>query len=115
MPLGFQMAPACGQMARLAETSSWPFQKPDLVLRAGVLDPDYRGQVAAIFTNIGNQDYVYVDKGERVAQVIFSCFRCAPWQPIAAASLCLVRQCPGAAMSHGPSGFMVGWAQVLLS
>ena len=83
VPLGFQMAPACGQAARLAETSSWPFQKPDLVLRAGVLDPDYRGQVAAIFTNIGNQDYVYVDKGERVAQVIFSCFRCAPWQPIA--------------------------------
>ena len=79
VPLGFQMAPANGQFARLAETSSWPFQKPGLLLRSGVLDPDYRGQVAALFTYIGEEEFGYVDAGERCAQLIFSCFRCAPW------------------------------------
>ena len=79
VPLGFQMSPASGQFARLAETSSWPFQKPGLLLRSGVLDPDYRGQVAALFTYMGEEEFGYVEKGERCAQLIFSCFRCAPW------------------------------------
>ena len=83
VPLGFQMVPAFGQFARLQETSSWPFQKPGLMLRSGVLDPDYRGQIAAIFTNIGDEDFVYVDKGERCAQIVFSCFRGAPWHSVA--------------------------------
>ena len=83
VPLGFQMKPAFGQFARLDETSSWPFQKPGLIMRSGVLDPDYKGQIAALFTNVGDDDFVYVDKGERCAQIIFSCFRCAPWHSIA--------------------------------
>lgn len=83
VPLGFQMVPASGQFARLAETSSWPFQNPGLILRSGVLDPDYQGQVAALFTYVGEEEFGYVDKGARCAQIYFSCFRCAPWHSIA--------------------------------
>ena len=83
VPLGFQMAPAFGQFARLAETSSWPFQNPGLILRSGILDPDYQGQVAALFTYVGEEEFGYVDKGARCVQIYFSCFRCAPWHSIA--------------------------------
>ena len=82
VPLGFQMAPAYGQFARLAETSSWPFEKPGLILRSGILDPDYRGNIAALFTYLGEEDFGYVDAGERCAQLVFSCFRCAPWHSV---------------------------------
>ena len=36
---------------------------------AGVVDPDYRGNVGAVLYNLGSQDYI-VSKGDRCAQII---------------------------------------------
>ena len=77
--LGFHLAPSGGVYCRLAETSSWPYEKPMFLLRAGVIDPDYRGQVSALITYLGPDEFGYINKGERVCQLIPTCFRCDPF------------------------------------
>ena len=79
VPLGFSISPPEGVYMRLAETSSWPCQKPLFLLRAGVVDPDYEGQVVALITYLGPEDFGYVDKHERVCQMIPTCFRADPF------------------------------------
>ena len=77
--LGFQLAPTGGVYCRLAETSTWAQQKPMFLLRAGVIDPDFRGQVSALITYLGPNEFGYINKGERVCQLIPTCFRCDPF------------------------------------
>ena len=50
VPLGFELAPATVTYAKLQEISFMPVLKPNLLLRAGVIDPDYQGEVHALFT-----------------------------------------------------------------
>ena len=63
----------------MAETSSWAITHPNYLLRAGVIDPDYQGEVTAHITYLGPEEG-HIQKGERVAQVIPECFRDAPFQ-----------------------------------
>ena len=79
VPLGFELAPASGTYAQLQEISTMPVLKPNLLLRAGVIDPDYRGEVHALFTYMGKEDFGYVEKGERVAQMVSTCFQNSPF------------------------------------
>ena len=79
VPLGFRISPSTGVYIRLAETSSWPCQRPMFLLRAGVVDPDYRGQVVALITYMGQEEFGYIDKHERVCQMVPTCFRGDPF------------------------------------
>ena len=79
IPLGFRIAPSAGVYMRLAETSSWACQKPMFLLRAGVIDPDHRGPVVALVTYLGPKDFGYIDKHERVCQMVPTCFRGDPF------------------------------------
>ena len=49
------------------------------ILRAGVIDPDHRGPVVALVTYLGPEDFGYIDKHERVCQMIPTCFRGDPF------------------------------------
>lgn len=37
----------------------------------GVIDSDYRGEVHAIMQNISNRELVRIEKGDRIAQIVF--------------------------------------------
>jgi dUTPase len=80
IPLGFSMAPSYGTYARLAETSTWPVQHPGLVLRAGVVDPDFRGELAALVTYLGPEEEWNVRAGDRICQLVAQYFLSAPYQ-----------------------------------
>ena len=79
VPLGFRISPSAGVYMQLVETSSWPMQKPMFILRAGAVDPDYRGSVVALMTYLGPEEFGYIDKHERVCQMIPTCFRGDPF------------------------------------
>ena len=79
VPLGFSISPSAGVYMRLAETSSWPYEKTMFFLRAGVIDPDFRGPVAALVTYLGPEDFGYINHHERVCQMVPTCFRGDPF------------------------------------
>ena len=83
VPLGFELAPASGVYAQLQEISTMPVLQPNLLLRAGVIDPDFRGEVNALFTFLGKEDFAYIEQGERVAQMVSTCFLQAPFHLVA--------------------------------
>ena len=82
IPLGFSIAPSFGTYSRLAETSTWAITKPEFILRAGVVDPDYRGEVVAFITYLGPEETGVVKRGERCAQWVSECFRSDPFHCI---------------------------------
>ena len=50
---------------------------------AGVIDPDYRGEVCAVLINLSNQP-VTIIKGERMAQIVFEYFASASFTEVSA-------------------------------
>ena len=80
IPLGFALAPSFGTYARLAETSRGSAEHPGLLLRSGVVDPDFRGEIAALVTYLGPQEEWTIPKGERVCQMVAQYFLSAPYQ-----------------------------------
>jgi dUTPase len=82
VPLGFKIAPGTGIYIRLAETSSWACSHPMYLLRAGVIDPDFRGELCALITYIGPEKFGYIDKGDRVAMMIGTYFRADPFHAV---------------------------------
>lgn len=68
IPLGFSMHPPAGTYGRLAPRSGLA-HKQGIHVMAGVIDPDYRGEVHALLLNTGDQP-VYIKHGDRVAQLI---------------------------------------------
>ena len=80
VPLGFSFRPIPGTYGQLQETSNWAIAHPEFQLRAGVLDPDYTGELHALFTYTGKEEFGYVEKGVRVAQLVGICFRADPFQ-----------------------------------
>mgnify|MGYP000880106058 CR=1 FL=1 len=47
----------------------------------GTIDSDFRGELGLIVINLG-QDFVQLDKGTRVAQLVFAPVTRAIWQPV---------------------------------
>ena len=82
--LGFSLAPSAGVYCRLAETGSWAMERPMFILRAGVIDPDYRGPVVALVTYMGPEEWGYINKGERICQLVPTCFRGDPFHALSA-------------------------------
>ena len=80
VPLGFSFRPIPGTYGQLQETSTWARMNPNLQLRAEVLDPDYCGELFALFTYTGTENFGYIKRGDRVAQLVGVCFRADPFQ-----------------------------------
>lgn len=57
-----------GHYGRIAPRSGLAFKNGIDVL-AGVIDPDYRGEIKVILINLGKNNY-YFNKGDRIAQLI---------------------------------------------
>lgn len=68
IPLGFAMHPPAGTYGRLAPRSGLA-HKQGIHVMAGVIDPDYRGEVHVLLLNTGDQP-VYIKHGDRIAQLI---------------------------------------------
>jgi len=68
VPTGISLEVPPGTYGRIAERSSMALQTT-LMVRAGVIDSDYRGEVAVIFTNLGDKACT-LRKGQRVAQLV---------------------------------------------
>lgn len=60
-----------GYYGRIAPRSGWAVEYGIDVL-AGVVDPDYRGEIGVVLINHGEHLF-RVDHGDRVAQIIFEC------------------------------------------
>ena len=57
-------------MLRKGSTSIGVSFKKSIDIGAGVIDPDYRGEVGVILFNFGSEDFI-VNMGDRIAQLIF--------------------------------------------
>lgn len=68
IPLGFAIEIPEGYYGRLAPRSGLAY-KFGIDVLAGVIDPDFRGEVKAILLNTGFENFV-VHTGDRVAQMI---------------------------------------------
>ena len=69
VPTGVKMAIPDGWYGKIEDRSGVALSTP-LSKKAGVIDPDYRGEVVIILQNIS--DYPrFIDKGTKIAQVTF--------------------------------------------
>lgn len=66
---GIRVAIPATHYGRVAPRSGLAF-KNGLDVLAGVIDPDYRGVIAAILINLGGET-VNINHGDRIAQLIF--------------------------------------------
>ena len=65
------MCPPSGTYGRIASRSSLAANQ-SIDVGAGVLDPDYTGEVRVLLVNNGNEIF-QVNKGDRIAQLILEC------------------------------------------
>lgn len=68
---GLAVAIPHGYYGRIAPRSGLAY-KNGIVVLAGVIDPDYRGEIGVILLNTGKDGFV-IRPGERIAQMIFEC------------------------------------------
>lgn len=47
----------------------------------GTIDPDYRGEIKVILTNVSNAPFT-LEPGERIAQLVVAAFVRAEWEPV---------------------------------
>lgn len=52
-----------------------------MVNAPGTIDPDYRGEVRVILINHGQEPFT-IERGERIAQMVFAPFVRGIWQPV---------------------------------
>lgn len=69
---GVAMAIPKGWYGRVAPRSGLAY-KHGIDVLAGVIDADYRGEVAAILINLGDQPFL-IQHGDRIAQMVFTPF-----------------------------------------
>ena len=56
--------------ARIAPRSGISYKKKTTV-GAGVIDPDYRGNIKILIFNHNNEEALHIQKGDKIAQLIF--------------------------------------------
>ena len=78
IPLGFKTTPPPGTYIRLAPRSGLSVRE-SISVGAGVVDPDYTGEVSVLLVNHGDKDY-HMKVGERCAQMIFEKFKSVTFQ-----------------------------------
>lgn len=74
IPTGISISLPMYVEAQVRPRSGLALKKGLTVLNSpGTIDPDYRGEIGVILVNLSN-DYVLVEPGERIAQLVFSPF-----------------------------------------
>ena len=70
IPTGFAMAVPAGYEAQIRPRSGLALKHGVTVANApGTIDSDYRGEVAILLVNLGDQDFT-IDRGMRIAQMV---------------------------------------------
>ena len=69
IPLGFSMSIPKGLYGRIASRSGLALKK-NIDVAAGVIDPDYRGEVKVLLVNSSQKKHI-IRKGDAIAQIIF--------------------------------------------
>jgi len=70
IPTGFAMAVPAGYEAQIRPRSGLALKHGVTVANApGTIDSDYRGEVAILLVNLGNQDFT-IARGMRIAQMV---------------------------------------------
>ena len=83
VPTGFAIALPAGFEAQVRPRSGLALRHGVTVLNApGTIDPDYRGEIAVILINHGDEPFV-VRRGDRIAQLIVAPFSRVAWNEVA--------------------------------
>lgn len=78
IPVGIKIAVPLGTYGRIAPRSGMALRNGIDVL-AGVVDPDYRGEIHVLLYNSGKESYI-VEHGDRIAQLILErCLSTEVW------------------------------------
>ncbi|MDQ6962104.1 MAG: dUTP diphosphatase [Mariprofundaceae bacterium] len=79
VPTGFAMSLPVGYEAQVRPRSGLALKKGVTVLNSpGTIDADYRGEVGVILINLSQEDFC-VQRGERVAQMVFAAVESIEW------------------------------------
>jgi dUTP pyrophosphatase len=81
VPTGIALEIPRGLYGRIAPRSGLAWKK-GLDVMAGVIDSDYRGEINVLLINLG-EDPVYVQSGDRIAQIIFEMYAQASFETVA--------------------------------
>ncbi len=86
VPTGIRIAVPEGFEAQVRPRSGWALKQGLVVPNApGTIDSDYRGEVGVILMNLGTEP-VRIERGARIAQLVFAPVVRAQWAPVAALS-----------------------------
>lgn len=81
IPTGLRLAIPVGYEAQIRPRSGWALKAGVTCLNTpGTIDSDYRGEVKVILANLG-QAPVTVERGMRIAQIVFAPVTRAVWSP----------------------------------
>ena len=81
VPTGIRIAVPEGYEAQVRPRSGWALKHGLTVANSpGTIDSDYRGEVGVILANLG-RDAVTIERGERIAQLVFAPVVRAEWAP----------------------------------
>ena len=80
---GLAMAVPEGYEAQVRPRGGWAIKSGITVVNTpGTVDADYRGEIAVILINHGQEDFV-INHGDRIAQMVIAKYEKAQWQEVA--------------------------------
>ena len=86
VPTGLKIAIPEGYEAQVRTRSGWALKTGVVCLNSpGTIDSDYRGELKVILANLG-REAVVLERGMRIAQIVFAPVARAAWAPDAALS-----------------------------
>jgi len=82
VPTGLSIAVPAGFEAQIRPRSGLALKKGITCLNTpGTVDSDYRGEVAVILANLGEEDFV-IRRGDRIAQMVIAPYVRAQWSEV---------------------------------
>ena len=82
VPTGLSIAVPPGHEAQIRPRSGLALKKGITCLNTpGTVDSDYRGEVAVIVANLGEEDFV-IRRGDRIAQMVIAPYVRAKWEEV---------------------------------
>ena len=82
VPTGLSIAVPAGYEAQIRPRSGLALKKGITCLNTpGTVDSDYRGEVAVILANLGEEDFV-IRRGDRIAQMVIAPYVRAQWSEV---------------------------------
>ena len=82
VPTGLSIAVPSGYEAQIRPRSGLALKKGVTCLNTpGTVDSDYRGEVAVILANLGEEDFV-IRRGDRIAQMVIAPYVRAAWDEV---------------------------------